>query len=197
MSSFIETQPSTLHDKSSEGANNSLSKITEDEAVGTLIREARIRKGLTQKELAALAGITPVQLCRIENHECIPSKNSLKMISSQVGIPYTDLIIHAGYNNMAGEQLLFKKNGDILNINQIVSSIYRADSDLLYCFTDFEEFGTEVNTEVIKLLLYAMRKEAKLKTSKTKGLSGSSSYFKTTFQALKEFIISSLKPLSG
>lgn len=197
MSSFDETQPSILHEKSSESRNNSQPIITEDKAVGTLIREARLRKGLTQKELAALAGITPVQLCRIENHESIPTKNSLKMISGQVGVPYTELIVHAGYNNMAGEQLLFKKNGDALNVSRIISSVYRADSDLLDCFTDFEEFGTEENTEVIKLLLNAMRKEAKLKASKTGEIDSFSSYFKTTFQALKKFVISSVKPLSG
>lgn len=197
MSSLIETQPSLLNDKSSQSTNHIAEEYTNEETVGALIKRLRCEKGLSQKDLAQRCNITPVQQCRIENNDCIPSKQSLKMISGQIGIPYSKLLIKAGYNHMSGEKIFYKKDGTKLDVDRLISTIYEVDSDLLSYFHDFKTFGTPENVEVLMLILKAMRKEDELcKTSSSKD-SLISEYFTSTFQAMKKFIISSLKPITG
>lgn len=190
MSSFTETQPSLLNDESSQ-SNNSVSEIT----VGTLIKDARQYKGLSQKDLASRCDITPVQLCRIEKDDSIPSKKTLKKLSSHTGLPYSTLLIKAGYNNMSGKKVFFKTDGTELNVEQLVCTIYKADSDLLDFFHGFEHYGSTENVKALKLFLQAMRKENELcKESSTKQ-EPINQYFKATFQAMKKFIISSLETI--
>ena len=190
MSSFTETQPSLLNDKSSQ-SDNSLSEST----VGTLIKDARQYKGLSQKDLAARCKITPVQLCRIEKDESIPSKNTLKKLSSHTGLPYSMLLVKAGYNNMSGKKVLFKTDGTELNVDQLVCTIYKADSDLLGFFHDFENYGNAENVKILKLFLQAMRKENELCRENCTKEDPINQYFETTFQAMKKFIISSLETI--
>ena len=194
MNLSIETQPSLLNDKSTLSTNVAKEKEIIDTTVGALIKDARQKKGLSQKDLAIRCGITPVQLCRIENDESIPSKKTLRKLSGYIGISYTSLIIEAGYNSMSEKIVYYKKDGTELDVDQLISSIYKADSDLLDYFQGFEYFGSTENTEVLKLLLLAMRKEADLCKIASEKKDLTSNFFKTTFQAMKTFIISSLRP---
>ena len=174
--------------------------ITETEAfsatIGDTIRTTRKAKHLSQKSLASLCGITPVQLNRIEAGDSIPSKNSLKALSAHLCIPYTQLLLMAGYNNMSGEFNLYKRDGSELNIEAIVCSIYKADSDLLDLFQDFDKIADSEDVEVIKLLLKAMRKEMDQCLDLSQLEQQLFAYFRKTFQALKTFIISSLSPMT-
>lgn len=196
MNLSIETQPGLLNDKSSPNTSVTIETPELDMTVGTLIRDSRQRKGLSQKDLAIRCGITPVQLCRIENDECIPNKKNLKMISAHIGISYTTLIIEAGYNDMSGKRIYYKRDGTELNINQLICCIYKADSDLLDYFQGFDYFGTPENVEVLKLILSAMRKEADLCNIPSEKRDWKSTFFQSTFQAIKSFISSSLKPIT-
>ncbi len=170
---------------------------SEPPTIGAIIKQARIDKNLSQKGLAQLSDISQVQLCRIENDECIPSKNSLWNISAHIGIGYSSLIVQAGYNNVAGTNIFLKKDGQELNINQLICSIYKADSDLLDYFQDFETIGNSENVTVLKLVLQAMRKEAANEDTLSRTDSLMNPYFKTIFQSLKKFIISSLMPITN
>lgn len=164
-------------------------------SVASLIKDVRQQKRITQKELAEMAGITAVQLCRIENGECRPSKQTLKKLSSFIGIPLSELLLEAGYNNMKGDGGFYKRDGDKLEVEKLVESIYRVDSDLLYCFRDFEIFGTEENVEVIRVLLVAMRQEAGIGLIPSEKNSVIGEFFRNTLLALKRFIISTLSPM--
>ena len=167
-----------------------------DESIGDLIRTTRKKKHLTQKELASLSGITAVQLNRIEAGESIPSKSSLQALSAHICIPYTHLMLSAGYNNMSGEFKLFRKDGTEINTEKIICSIYRADSELLDLFQEFDKIATSENVEVLKLVLNAMRKEAdQCSGSPDQLVTQIHSYFCQWFRALKTFIISSIKPM--
>lgn len=175
-------------------------ELCEDmEGIAALIKEARRRKRISQKDLAEQAGMTAVQLCRIESGECRPNRQTLRKLSGYIGIPYSELLIRAGYNNLKGDDRLYKRDGNVLDRNQIVASIYRVDSDFLDYFRDFEEIGTEENIEVMKLLILGMRKEAKaaVRTNcSTEHESFFVDYFRNSFLALKRFIISALSPLA-
>lgn len=170
---------------------------SEPATIGAIIKQARIDKKLSQKELAHLSGISQVQLCRIENDECIPTKSSLWNISAHIGIGYSSLIVQAGYNNVTGTNIFLKKDGQELNVNQLICSIYKADSDLLDYFQNFETIGTKENIAVLKLILQAMRKEASKNDILSETDSSMNSYFKAVFQSLKEFIISLLAPITN
>jgi|RhiMetdeSRZDD1v2_1073273.scaffolds.fasta_scaffold194660_2 transcriptional regulator with XRE-family HTH domain len=61
-----------------------------DETLGMRIRVARIRRGLTQKALAAQAGLTQQQICNIERNGSRPGAASLRAlaVSLQVSTDY-------------------------------------------------------------------------------------------------------------
>ena len=169
-------------------------KLKEMQEIADTIKNARQAKQLSQKELAGLAGITPVQLCRIENMECRPNRKTLQKISGHIGVPYSELLYSAGYSNMSGSYTLYKKDGNMLDTDSIVESIYRVDSDFLDFFRNFEEIGTTENLELLKSILAAMRKEAKIKDGTQNEEDSVINIFKHTFFALKRYIIATLAP---
>lgn len=166
------------------------------DVVAALIKNARRRKRITQKELAEQAGMTAVQLCRIERGECRPSRQTLQRLSGHIGVPYSELLVQAGYNNLKGDETLYKRDGNILDTEQIVESIYRVDSDFLDYFQNFEEIGTEENIEIIKMLLLGMRKEARDSSLPIESDNPFCSFFRTSFLAMKRFIVSFLSPIA-
>ncbi len=50
------------------------------------LREIRQRQGITQRQLAALCGISDVQLSRYENEKMEPSLTNLEIISRQLHV---------------------------------------------------------------------------------------------------------------
>lgn len=181
-----------------EGVTNDTSHLRypvfygENESVASIIKNARRRKRLTQEELAKRSQITAVQLCKIENGKSTPNRQTLKRLSGHIGVPYSQLLFHAGYNNMKGDDTLYKKDGSVLDVDSLVQSIYRTDSDFLSLFNEFESIGTEENIEVIRVLLSAMRKEARILGEPEAENGLANEIFQNFFAALKHFIITSL-----
>lgn len=56
--------------------------------VATLIKEARMAKGFTQKELSDLSNVSIRSIQRIENAELIPRSYTLKTLASVLGLPF-------------------------------------------------------------------------------------------------------------
>ena len=164
------------------------------ESVAEVIREARQRKRLTQKELASSIGMSPVQLCRIENGEHTPTRQTLQKLSGQIGVPFSELLFLAGYNNMKGADTLYKRDGTVLDTDQIIRSIYRTDADFLELLRNFDEIGTQENLQVICVLLKAMRKEAQIQNHDGVAPNPLVNCFLDAFLALKRFILSALTP---
>lgn len=73
--------------------------------LGTKIKQARIRQGLTQIELSEKTGLTERTIQRIENHEVEPSKHSLNKIGR---------ILDLNLNELKSKDMTKKQN--ILNI---------------------------------------------------------------------------------
>lgn len=57
-----------------------------------LIRAARMRAGLKQHELARMAGLHPVTLCRYETGHREPDLAALRRLAAALGIPLSSLI---------------------------------------------------------------------------------------------------------
>jgi SOS-response transcriptional repressor LexA len=64
--------------------------------IGTLLRNLRLRRGMSQFELASAAGINNSYLSRIENGERRPSPKILKRFSEILDHPYDDLVVKSG-----------------------------------------------------------------------------------------------------
>lgn len=64
--------------------------------IGTLLRNLRLRRGLSQFDLASAAKINNSYLSRIENGERRPSPKILKKFSEILQHPYDDLVVKSG-----------------------------------------------------------------------------------------------------
>ena len=66
--------------------------------VGDFIRERRLAKGLSKRQLAEKAGISHSEVHRIENGERQnPSVPMLIALANALGIPQDDILVLAGY----------------------------------------------------------------------------------------------------
>ena len=65
---------------------------------GEYIRRRRIEKGLSQRQLAAVSGVSNSEISRIEAGERQnPSPAVLRAISKALAVPYEELLAEAGY----------------------------------------------------------------------------------------------------
>ena len=58
----------------------------------TRLRTFRERAALTQRELAELAGITPVQISRIERGEAEPYPGTVRKLATALGVAPSELM---------------------------------------------------------------------------------------------------------
>jgi len=61
-------------------------------AVGERIRRLRSKKGITQDQLAELAGLNRVHLYRLENGRQSMTLHTLKIIAGTLGVRVRDLV---------------------------------------------------------------------------------------------------------
>ena len=159
--------------------------------VGGQIRDARLARHLSQEIFAKKAGISKVQLSRIENNKHKPSRQTLKKISPLIDISYHDLALQAGYSILPDDEIANGKN-DAMDALSIVSPIYRSDSELLEELRNFEEIGTRENTRTLKSILRGMRKGMVIEQKKADDVTDAEKAFQTSFSALKNFINTTL-----
>ena len=55
--------------------------------IGKVIRDLRVKKNLTQQQLAESSGITQTSLSQIESGVTRPSPKTLKLVGKQLGVP--------------------------------------------------------------------------------------------------------------
>jgi len=63
-----------------------------NQAVGERIRKLRVKKGITQDQLAELTGLNRVHLYRLENGRQSMTLNTLKIIADTLGVRVRDLV---------------------------------------------------------------------------------------------------------
>ncbi|NMB41838.1 MAG: helix-turn-helix domain-containing protein [Firmicutes bacterium] len=81
---------------------------------GKYLKQLRLKKGLTLKELAGLAGLSPSYLSRIERGKRnIPNARFLNRLAPHLDISPQEIMIAAGYlNKKADEPVLYEKGGN-------------------------------------------------------------------------------------
>lgn len=65
--------------------------------IGRIVWQLRNRVGMTRVRLAALAGVSPSHLSRVESGQRSPSARVLRKIAPHVGIGEMELLAYAGY----------------------------------------------------------------------------------------------------
>ena len=163
--------------------------------VGGQIRDVRQSKHMSQESFAQKAGISKVQLSRIENNKHKPSRQTLKKISPLIGISYHDLALQAGYSIPPDDGIANEKANDAMDALSIVSPIYRSDSELLEELRNFEAIGSRENTNTLKSILRGMRKGVVIEQKKADEVTDAERAFQTSFSALRDFINASLSTI--
>lgn len=163
--------------------------------IAMCITTSRQNKGINQRTLAKLVGVSPVYICKIENGTTPPSRDILKKLSPHLGIPYAELLDKAGYNNATGDFNLYRKDGSIIDQESLLKSIYKVDAELLDYLMDFEEIGSCENVQVLKAMLSSMRKEVRIKGLLESKPTPTDRIFGDTFLSLKNFVLSLLTPM--
>lgn len=67
-------------------------RIRQADTLGSFLRGARKRRGLTLRAAAARLGVTPSYLSHIENDRRVPSHGVLKEIAGLLGVDLDDLL---------------------------------------------------------------------------------------------------------
>lgn len=83
-------------------------KSNQSVMIATLVKEGRLAKGYTQKELSELSNISIRSIQRIENGEIIPRSYTLKTIAGIIDTPFEEFTKASLKQNVA-----LKENDDI------------------------------------------------------------------------------------
>ena len=65
--------------------------------IGKIVRQLRNRADMTRVQLAALSGVSPSHLTRVESGQRFPSARVLRKVAPHVGIGEVELLAFAGY----------------------------------------------------------------------------------------------------
>jgi transcriptional regulator with XRE-family HTH domain len=89
--------------------------------ISSLVKEGRLSKGYTQKELSELSNISIRSIQRIENGEIVPRSYTLKTIAEIIGKPFEDFTTALQESNLPVEDTeVDKKNYPINKTQRII-----------------------------------------------------------------------------
>ena len=96
--------------------------------VGSLIKEARLSKGLTQEELGNLVGVQKSAIAKYESGRVVNIKRStLKKLSEVLNLKGSDLIIEANPKESAELSARVLMDSDLRELVEIYSSLNKED----------------------------------------------------------------------
>ncbi len=96
---------------------------TPNEIISTLVKEGRLSKGYTQKELSELSNISIRSIQRIEKGEIIPRSYTLKTIAEIIGIPFDEFTTALQVPNMQVTALVEKTNYRFNKMQRIIITV--------------------------------------------------------------------------
>lgn len=96
--------------------------------VGTLIKEARIAKGLTQEELGKLVGVQKSAIAKYENGRVVNIKRStLQKLATALNLKGSDLIIQSNPKEAAELSARVLIDSDLRELVELYSSLNKED----------------------------------------------------------------------
>jgi transcriptional regulator with XRE-family HTH domain len=94
--------------------------------IATLVKDGRLAKGYTQKELSELSNISIRSIQRIENGEIIPRSYTIKTIAEIIGVPFEEFTKATQKANIAlneNDEIKIKPPSAINKPQRIVLSV--------------------------------------------------------------------------
>ena len=96
--------------------------------VGSLIKEARIAKGLTQEELGALVGVQKSAIAKYENGRVVNIKRStLQKLATALNLKGSDLIIQSNPKEAAELSARVLIDSDLRELVELYDSLNKCD----------------------------------------------------------------------
>jgi transcriptional regulator with XRE-family HTH domain len=137
---------------------------------GEYIKNLRIEKGWSQRELASKIGITSAVISRLESSERKkPSLTTLNAIAQNLGISQFELLKRAGYmndpkQNVVDENIYINENGIHIDIVKYAKDMYEKDSQwanlaFRVAKSDLSEWEMDIIKTVVQALLEYFQKE--------------------------------------
>jgi transcriptional regulator with XRE-family HTH domain len=102
---------------------------TQREMTATWLREGRVSRGLTQKELSEQSRISVRSIQRIENGELIPRSHTIKTLAETLGLSFDEFMAAA-----RKQQIVIKENEDTEVTISSVSKTQRVILSVGVCF---------------------------------------------------------------
>ncbi len=104
--------------------------MNDTQNLGSLIKQQRIRIGLTLKALAAKSGVSKAHLSRIEKAQRYPSATVLRKIAKPLGFEEGELFTLAGYlaaeHPMSPDQEKYKLRAELdILLNRVIADTNR------------------------------------------------------------------------
>jgi HTH-type transcriptional regulator, competence development regulator len=137
---------------------------------GEYIKNLRIEKGWSQRELASKIGITNAAISRLESSKRKkPSLITLNAIAQNLGISQFELLKRAGYmddlkRNVVDENICAGENGVPIDIVKCAKDMYEKDSEwaslaFRVAKSDLSEWEMNLIKTVVQALLEYFQKE--------------------------------------
>lgn len=130
----------------SSGVMASLSGSPPGRSKGALIRALRVKRGLTQEDLAEKAGISVWQLSRIECGKAEPTRETVESLAPVLGVTAAYLDVHA-LTEAVAEHATHPDTRSVLervlSMNDSIAVMSKEDLERLFSFFDEFERGSE------------------------------------------------------
>lgn len=134
--------------------------INEFIQVGNQIRKYRLKKGLSQKEMAKLADIPYSTYSNYENNNREPNSEQLRKIADALGVSIFDIMNFNSTIDLAYEILDNSKTLDHIDLAEKIGNIakqkyqekYPLEIQLIAAFDDLNDNGKQKAVEQVELL---------------------------------------------
>lgn len=154
-----------------------------------ILKEKRKEKKWSQEELAKKAGISTMQVSRLESAKNLPTIPTLIRLSPYLGYSLDELLLSASYAGAVPtlEPTYVDFNGKQIDPGELGKEMYRKDGELFLKIYEFYQSFSLENCEFLKAVLDQLNAET---TQTTKSITDKQTAFYEIFQHLKAVFIS-------
>lgn len=131
-------------------------------AFGDTLRALRNEKGLTMRDVAKLAGVSPGEISRVETGvRQKPSPLFLRAVAPVLGVPYERLMVEAGYIERVVEHEQYREHqfhdddGTLADVLLQSRAIIEKDADLLRVVSRAAGELNEADLRAIKAVIHS------------------------------------------
>ncbi len=154
-----------------------------------ILKEKRKEKKWSQEELAKKAGISTMQVSRLESAKHMPTISTIIRLAPYLSYPIDELLLSASYAGAvpASDPTYVDFKGKQIDPGELGKEMYRKDGELFLKTYEFYQSFSSENSEFLKCVLDQLKAENK---QTTESITDKQIAFTEMFQHLKLAIIS-------